>query len=329
MENFVKTRSEIIFCYDIKDANPNGDPLDSNKPRIDEETGINLVTDVRLKRTIRDYLFEYKGFNGTKDQDIFVRELVYDEENSYINDGKKRGENFLTKDKNEYKTASEMAKDISENLIKKCIDVRAFGGVIPVEKTNTDKLGLTFTGPIQFQMGRSMHKVNPAYIKGTGAFASGEKKSQATFREEYILSYSFINFYGIINENTAKYTHLTNSDILLLLEGIWEGTKNLISRSKFGQTPRLLIKVNYKDSGFYIGDLNKAIIIKSDKPDEQIRGIEDFVIDISDLKELLDKYSNKIIGVEYKLDDRINLINKDKSIEIKDLLSGKTTEINY
>ena len=52
-------RSELLFLYDISDANPNGDPLDENKPRIDEETEINIVTDVRLKRTIRDYLEEF------------------------------------------------------------------------------------------------------------------------------------------------------------------------------------------------------------------------------------------------------------------------------
>ena len=49
----IMNRSEIIFLYDIADNNPNGDPLDSNKPRIDEETGENIVTDARLKRTIR------------------------------------------------------------------------------------------------------------------------------------------------------------------------------------------------------------------------------------------------------------------------------------
>ncbi len=309
MENTVKNRSELIFCYDIKDANPNGDPLDGNKPRIDEETGINIVTDVRLKRTIRDYLFEYKGFNGTNDKDIFVRETFADKEKGIIKDGKGR------------------AKDFKENaieILEKCIDIRMFGGVLPLSNDS-----ITFTGPIQFQMGRSMHKVNPLYIKGTGAFASSEGKKQATFREEYLLSYSFINFYGIINENTAKYTQLTETDVLLLLEGIWEGTKNLISRSKFGQTPKLLVKVNYDDSGFYIGDLNKAIKIKSDKPDEQIRGVEDFVIDVSDLKELLDKYKEKISSIEYKIDDRIKLKSKEASIEIKELFSGKMKEIKY
>ena len=60
MSEEVKTRSEILFIYDIRDGNPNGDPLDENKPRIDEEAGVNIVTDVRLKRTIRDYLHDFK-----------------------------------------------------------------------------------------------------------------------------------------------------------------------------------------------------------------------------------------------------------------------------
>jgi len=60
MSEMIKNRSEILFIYDVKDANPNGDPLDENKPRIDEETNMNIVTDVRLKRTIRDYLHDYK-----------------------------------------------------------------------------------------------------------------------------------------------------------------------------------------------------------------------------------------------------------------------------
>ena len=65
----ITNRSELLFLYDVTDSNPNGDPIDENKPRIDEETGINFVTDVRLKRTIRDYLHDYKG------QEIFILEL--------------------------------------------------------------------------------------------------------------------------------------------------------------------------------------------------------------------------------------------------------------
>mgnify|MGYP001288824441 CR=1 FL=1 len=63
-------RSEILFLYDVTDANPNGDPVDENKPRIDEETGINMVTDVRLKRTVRDYL------HSLKQKSVFVLILI-------------------------------------------------------------------------------------------------------------------------------------------------------------------------------------------------------------------------------------------------------------
>lgn len=309
MENLVKNRSEIIFCYDIKDANPNGDPLDNNKPRLDEETGENLVTDVRLKRTIRDYMFEYKGYNGLEDKDIFVREIVYDDKNGFINDGKRRSKDF---------------KEDAKIILDTCADIRMFGGVLPLSKDS-----ITFTGPVQFQMGRSMHRVNNQFIKGTGAFASGDKKKQATFREENVLSYSFINFYGIINGKAGEKTNLSNGDVNLMIEGIWEGTKNIISRSKFGQMPRLLLKVNYNKQGFYIGDINKSIKLVSEKEDDAIRGLEDFVINADELKRLLVKYEDKIESVEYLVDDRLNLVIDNKRIEIEELLEEKMKEIKY
>jgi len=309
MENKVKNRSEIIFCYDIKDANPNGDPLDNNKPRLDEETGQNLVTDVRLKRTIRDYMFEYKGYNGLEDKDIFVREIVYDDKNGFINDGKRRSKDF---------------KEDAKIILDTCADIRMFGGVLPLAKDS-----ITFTGPVQFQMGRSMHRVNNQFIKGTGAFASGDKKKQATFREENVLSYSFINFYGIVNEKAGEKTNLTNEDVNLMVEGIWEGTKNIISRSKFGQMPRLLVKVNYNRQGFYIGDLNKSIKLISEKEEEAIRGLDDFKIDISELSKLLEKYSSKIESVEYLIDARLELSRAGEEVEIEKILEGKMKEISY
>ena len=307
--SLVTKRSEIIFCYDIKDVNPNGDPLDSNKPRVDEETGENLVTDVRVKRTVRDFLFEYKGHNVDGEKDIFVREIVYDKEKGFINDGKKRAKNF---------------QEEADKILNSCIDIRLFGGVLPLSNDS-----ITFTGPIQLQMGRSMHKVNPQYIKGTGAFASGEGKKQATFREEYMLSYSFINFYGIVNENAAKHTKLTNEDVNEFLEGLWEGTKNLISRSKFGQMPRLLIKVNYNSNGFYIGDINKSIKLLSEKNDEELRGVEDFKVDFTELARLLEKYSEKIENIEYKVDDRLQIAKNGDKFDIEKLLEGKMVEIKY
>lgn len=316
MSNPVKCRSEILFMYDVKDANPNGDPLDENKPRIDEETGINLVTDVRLKRTIRDYLYKYRN------HEIFVREIENSE--GHIQDAKLRAEDFLIKegktlDKSKLKLM-EMKSIIDTNILDQCIDVRLFGVTLPVEKDKTHKSSITHTGPVQFKIGRSLHKVFMKHFKGTGAFASGKEAEQKTFREEDFLPYSLICFYGIINENVANETKLTDDDVNALLDGMWNGTKNLISRSKAGQVPRLLIKVNYQESNFHIGDLNNMVKRISDIPDAEIRDISELKIDITDFVDTLKKHLKQIKNIEYKIDPRLIAIYNKNTVPVDNCL---------
>jgi len=302
--------------YDVKDANPNGDPLDENKPRIDEETGINLVTDVRLKRTIRDYLYKYRN------HEIFVREIENSE--GHIQDAKLRAEDFLIKegktlDKSKLKLM-EMKSIIDTNILDQCIDVRLFGVTLPVEKDKTHKSSITHTGPVQFKIGRSLHKVFMKHFKGTGAFASGKEAEQKTFREEDFLPYSLICFYGIINENVANETKLTDDDVNALLDGMWNGTKNLISRSKAGQVPRLLIKVNYQESNFHIGDLNNMVKRISDIPDAEIRDISELKIDITDFVDTLKKHLKQIKNIEYKIDPRLIAIYNKNTVPVDNCL---------
>jgi len=293
MSEIIKNRSEILFLYDVKDANPNGDPVDENKPRIDEESGVNIVTDVRLKRTIRDYLYEQKG------QEIFIREIRK-------NDGN-------------LKTKEERLDDFGqESLIEKCIDIRLFGSTTAVEDRT-----IVYTGPVQFKYGRSLHKVDLTYIKGTTVMPSGAEKKQGTFTERYILPYSLIAFYGIVNENAAKNQniHLNETDIDLLLEAIWDGTKNLISGSKFGQVPRLLLQVVYKEGlNFHIGELDRLISMRSDKVDESIRDITDLKIDITALVKRLEENMAKIECIRFKVDERISFVKDDKNIDIRQAL---------
>ena len=296
MSETIKNRSEILFLYDIRDGNPNGYPMDENKPRIDEETGANLVTDVRLKRTIRDYLYNFKA------QEIFVREIIYDTQNGYIQDGKKRAKDF---------------EDKAERILNECIDVRLFGGVIPLKDDS-----ITYTGPVQFKMGRSLHRVSMMHIKGTGAFASKEGSKQATFREEDFLAYSLISFYGIINENAAKHTHLTEEDLKLLLEGIWNGTKSLISRSKAGQVPRLLLKVNYSKENYHIGDLDKMLKLETEIPHENIRDTTDYQLDVSELVKKLAAEKGSIKDIEISVDDRIRFSKDGAAFPIEGLAAA-------
>lgn len=294
-------RTEILFCYDIKDNNPNGDPLDGNKPRIDEATDTNIVTDVRLKRTVRDYLKDFKG------QKILIEQI--EKEDGSIQTGKERAKNFVTPQEETTETKSRKegvhaTEDmVRKNVLASCIDARLFGCTLPL-----DNGSVTLTGPVQFRMGRSLNKVELTRIKGTGAFAATEGAGQNTFREEYILPYSFITFYGLANENAAKDTGLTTDDLALLYDGLWNGTKNLISRSKIGQTPRLLLAVTYKEHNYHIGDLDKALALKTgaDFKEEQVRDVSDFTLDISELLDLLRQKAGKILNIAVKADPRLH-----------------------
>lgn len=284
----IKTRRELLFLYDVVNANPNGDPADENKPRIDEESKKNIVTDVRLKRTIRDYFIDYMGHNGKGEDgfDVFVKTT-----NSVTGKG--------------IKTGIERAKDFNnekEEILKKCIDIRLFGGVLPL-----DKASITFTGPVQFKMGQSLHSVEVKYIKGTGAFAAKIGAAQQTFREEYILPYSLIAFYGVVNENAAKETKLAESDIEVLKKAMWYGTKNLISRSKMEHNPRLLLNITYKEANFFIGELDKYVDLISEKRDEQLRDPNDFLLDFSRLSEIIKVNISKIEKIEVMKDPRLQI----------------------
>jgi len=305
MSQVIKNRSEILFIYDITDTNPNGDPADENKPRIDEETGFNIVTDVRLKRTVRDYLHDFRN------EEIFVR-----------------GER---KDDGSLKTKEDIFEEYKkpEEILEKCIDIRLFGGTFALKgkkKTKTEEEGRTafaYTGPVQFRFGRSLHKVGePTYVKGTTVMPSAAEKKQGTFVDYYILPYSLIAFYGIVNQNAAKETGLADADIELLLDGLWNGTKNLISRSKVGQMPRFLLQVVYKEGNFHIGELDHRIRLVPGKADEELRKVTDLKLDITDLRQALGDYKAKISKLRYCHDPKLELVADGKSAKPAKLMSG-------
>jgi len=273
-------QAEILFLWDGENWNPNGDMLNDNAPRYDEVSRRALASDVRIKRTIRDYL-DAKGY------EIFVKEQAH---GNGLADGKER-----------VKTIVGDAKDVERAILEKCIDVRAFGGVFPVEKQTN-----SLTGPIQFKMSKSLHETEIVFVKGTGAFASKAGKENKTFREEYILPYALFGTYGIVNALAAGTTQLSEADVEAVLEGLWMGTKNLISRSKFGQLPRFMLKITYKEAGDYIGGLDNLVAMESDKEAQnEIRSIKEYRVDISKLVDKIENSAEKIEKVEYWLDDAL------------------------
>ena len=197
--------------------------------------------------------------------------------------------------------------ELQKEILSKFIDIRAFGGVLPIsdkdemKKEGIKTAGIQFVGPIQFRMSRSLHRVAVEHIKGTGAFASGSDKANKTFREEDFLNYAMFATYGIVDNHSAKITNLSEDDVKVILGALWSGTKNLITRTKMGQMPRFMLVITYKNDTF-AGDLNNCVAINSSKEDVEIRSINDFTIDFSRLKAKLTRYAQEIEKIEYMSD---------------------------
>jgi len=285
MSETLKNRHEILFLYDVSWANPNGDPMDENKPRIDEETGINIVTDVRLKRTVRDALMEL-GY------EIFLREERTEDGN------RKTKEDIMAYYNNDPK-----------QVLEKCVDIRLFGGTFAIK--GDDQNAFSLTGPVQFKFGHSLHRVKVELIKGTSIMPSAADKRQGTFTEVYVVPYSLIAFYGIANEKAAATTNLTDEDLEAMFKALWVGHKastDVITRSKFGHEPRLLVDIVYKPGTLtHMGELDKLVAFRSEKNDEAIRDISDGVVDLSALAEKVAAYKDKIEKVRVQVGDRVHL----------------------
>lgn len=294
-DSIVDNRFEILFVYDVEEGNPNGDPLNEDRPRIDEETGENIVTDVRLKRTARDYFLARYDDDGTR---VFVRSAEKE-------DGTLKSREELIKEEmgGEKVDLSEPTKaDIKEALFNEYLDLRLFGATLAVENVNIGQ-----TGPVQFKMGRSFHEVDARYIQQSVTLPSEEGAEQGTFADRYDLPYSLIRFHGIVNENNAEETGLTYDDVYRLADGLWNGTKSLITHSKIEHKPQMLLLVEYSADNFHIGGLDKRVEINSDKDDTELRSFHDVKLDMDDFEATLAKHSDKIAGVHVESEVSVDL----------------------
>ncbi len=285
-DNVIDNRFEILFLYDVEEGNPNGDPLNENRPRVDEETGENIVTDVRLKRTVRDYFMDQ--YNGDNDK-VFVRS----EEKE---DGTLMTREELVKDEIEGVEVDDLNEasknDVKDAIFENFLDLRLFGVTLGVED-----MAIGQTGPVQFKMGRSLHRVDTRYIQQSTTLPSEEGVEQGTFADRYDLPYSLIRFHGIINENAAKDTNLKRKDVHKLADGLWNGTKTLITHSKMEHKPQMLLVLEYSEDNYHIGGLDKLIDIESEKEDEKIRSFGNLDLKLDTLNQVLEDNEDKIKDV--------------------------------
>lgn len=280
-ENIYSKNSEILFIYDAKMCNPNGDPDDENKPRMDYTIRRNLVSDVRLKRYIRDYLKSI-GY------DIFVTKIEAKSVSAT-----ERLNNLFEKEGRKV-SIKDLSKEDLNFLLSKLIDIRFFGATLPIKGDSEGGKGISsnFTGPIQFNWGYSLNRVDIVESSSISSIFSGKEAEYGTFGKDWRVYYSLIAFYGIISGYRAIETNLTNKDVSLFDEALINSIPMMSStRSKIGQTPRFLLRVQYKGKETFLGDFRS--LIKIDKEDG-LRDISDFEINFNKLFELLNKNVDKI-----------------------------------
>ena len=263
--------SEILFLWDAKMTNPNGDMLNDNAPRYDESDRKAVVSDVRVKRTIRDDLQYRKG------KTVFVNnaEQVQSAETRF----------------------TELRNALNEKDDKKvflsCIDNRLFGGVAP-------KSNLQIIGTVQFSWAKSLNETETILSQGTGAFGKDNSLNK-TFRTDNYIPYGLFAMYGTINSLNAAKSNASEEDVADMLDSMWQGTKLLNTRSKVGQKPRMLIRVIYKDT-YMIGLLDELVKIDNENS-QQLRAFSECELNFSALARSLKNMSQKIAKVVVFYDD--------------------------
>jgi len=325
--------SDILFIYDAKLCNPNGDPDDENKPRMDYDSQKNLVSDVRLKRYIRDYVMGLKDKNGSPKYEVFVAQV----EGETV-DATKRLVKLIEKHKDEIKNNAELKnlvdnkdkpqeKNLSSHidwLLSKLIDVRLFGATMPLKSQEGRGASITFTGPIQFNWGYSLNRVQIVESSTITSTFAGRGEEYSTMGKDWRVYYSLIAFHGIVSGKRAEKTNLSKEDIRLLDNSLLKAIPlQATTRSKIGQTPRLLLRIEYKDSTTFLGDLRRYVEMECK---ENLRDINEVKLLVTPLVDLIKANKDKInkIYVWQHADLRLKSDNEEKTL--KELLKNNKIE---
>ena len=207
----LKNRIDFVYIFDVQDGNPNGDPDAGNLPRVDAETGMGLVTDVCLKRKVRNYVQTAKGqANG---YDIFIKEKAV--LNTLID---------KAHDDSEVKAAKDKTEAARMFMCKNYYDIRTFGAVM-----STGKNAGQVRGAIQLTFARSVDTIATAEHTITRMAVATEKEAEKqggdnrTMGRKATVPYGLYVCHGFVSANLAQQTGFSEED----LELFWDALKNM------------------------------------------------------------------------------------------------------
>ena len=220
MSEVLKNRYEFVILFDVENGNPNGDPDAGNMPRIDPETGHGIVTDVCLKRKIRNYVETVK--EDSTDYRIYVKDGVP----LNRSDAEAYRELDVTDKtiKEKKKEDPELDRKIRDWMCKNFYDIRTFGAVMTTFVKAALNCGQV-RGPVQLGFARSVEPVMPQEVTITRVAitteADAEKKGTEMGRK-FVIPYGLYRCEGYISANLArKVTGFTEEDLSLLWEAIF------------------------------------------------------------------------------------------------------------
>jgi len=215
----IKNRYEFVLLFDVKDGNPNGDPDAGNLPRIDPETGHGLVTDVCLKRKVRNYV----GLVHKEQPpyEIYVKEkavLNLQHERAYKKFDLKPESKKLPK-------AEEDARKITGWMCENFFDIRAFGAVMTTE-INAGQV----RGPVQFAFGRSVDKIftGEHSITRMAVTKKEDLEKERTMGRKFTVPYGLYRVHGFISAPLAKQTGFSDDDLKLF----WGALQNMFDHDR-------------------------------------------------------------------------------------------------
>ena len=280
----IKNRYDFVYLFDVQDGNPNGDPDGDNAPRTDYETGQGLVTDVCLKRKVRNYVQIKMGEDQINQ--IFVKE------GAVLNNEIKKAYKALDLKPKEKGKESDNKDKARQYMCEHYYDIRTFGAVM----STGDNAGQV-RGAVQLTFARSIDPVMTSEHTVTRMAVTDEKDKdkERTMGRKATVPYGLYRAHGFISAALARETTFSEDDLDLL----WEALKNMFdldrSAARGLMAARRLIVFKHKDD---LGNapahkLFELVKVEAKDPSRPARSFSDYEITIDESKlsegvELLD-----------------------------------------
>lgn len=231
----MNNRYDFVYLFDCKDGNPNGDPDAANAPRIDPQDMHGLVSDVCLKRKIRNYVLVVGGERN----DIFVQ--TKSPLNPRIADAClslnlpvfQKADGKWDKDKAKHRSQKDIGA-IQSNLCARYFDVRTFGAVM-----STGPNAGQVRGPVQLTFSRSIDRIDPLDVSITRV--TDTDKEEGEMGRKNLIPYGLYRCHGFISANLAKQTGFSDADLELLWSALTNMFDNDRSASRGTMAPQKLI----------------------------------------------------------------------------------------